>query len=467
MGRAVQAAAHRYLGRPSPWCIPEQLDRLERSGLPQEVEVSTAEGFAYYGLYPDTYAKAAAEFAAETEAARIQVIGLRTIGGTLSAVVVAELEYRGWKVDRITVRPTGHPFDRRVSLPRFDVSGWHAVVDEGPGLSGSSFGATVSGLLDGGADASKIVLFPSWNPDPSQLNNEQARRIWSMARRYVAAADVVPAGVEISGGEWRRHLLANSSWPAVQPQHERRKFLDIGNRTITRFCGLGDYGERALETASTLAERGFTAPVRGYLDGFLSLEFVEGAQVTEASPALLQRLGHYLTARRELPVIEQAQAVESLTEMIAVNCQKTGLTAPNLPCPPAVAPAQVDGRLLPHEWLSTTSGYIKTDAVDHACDHFFPGGPVDPAWDLAGAEVEFRLDSDGRDYLIACYQRQRPDAGVEERLSFYRIAYLAFRMGYAAMAAETLNGSIDARRFRTMYGSYRKRLKAALAKAAG
>jgi hypothetical protein len=467
LDRAVRGAAHLYLGRPSPCSIPLELDEIARHVLPREVEVSTAEGFAYYALHPSAYAKAAAEFAAQHDASRIQVIGLRTIGGTLSAVVAAELEHRGWTVNRVTVRPCGNPFDRRVRLPAVDAAGWHAVVDEGPGLSGSSFGAAVSELLAAGVEASKIVLFPSWNPDPGQLNNQQARQLWSATRRYVADGGAVPGGQEISGGHWRRQLLSNSAWPAVQPQHERRKFLDLEARAISRFCGLGGYGERALRAASILAEQRFGPPVKGCRDGYLRLEFMEGAQVTEASPEFLQHVARYLAARGELPVTDHAPAGESLLEMIAVNCEKAGLAAPQLQLPPEAPAVQVDGRLLPHEWLSTPNGYVKTDAIDHAADHFLPGGPVDIAWDLAGAEVEFRLNRDARDYLLARYQREKPDTGLAERLPFFRIAYLAFRMGYAAMAAETLNGSIDARRFRTMYGSYRKRLKAALAEAAG
>ena len=39
------------------------------------------------------------------------------------------------------------------------------------------------------------------------------------------------------------------------------------------------------------------------------------------------------------------------------------------------APAyELDGRMLPHEWIETSSGFLKTDAVDHFDDHFFAHG---------------------------------------------------------------------------------------------
>ncbi len=47
--------------------------------------------------------------------------------------------------------------------------------------------------------------------------------------------------------------------------------------------------------------------------------------------------------------------------------------------------------MLPHEWLLTATGYMKTDALDHHDDHFLPGCQ-NIAWDVACASVEFELD---------------------------------------------------------------------------
>ncbi len=91
----------------------------------------------------------------------------------------------------------------------------------------------------------------------------------------------------------------------------------------------------------------------------------------------------------------------SLVEMIEVNVSE-GLGSdwlsrlgdlerfrPLVANAPALA---MDGRMMPHEWLATDAGILKTDAIDHHDDHFVPG-PQDIAWDVAGFAAEFGLSS--------------------------------------------------------------------------
>lgn len=68
------------------------------------------------------------------------MIGLRSIGTSLSAVVAATLQQSGIEVlPRVTVRPTGHPFARKVEcLVVRPAAKAFIIVDEGPVLSGSS-----------------------------------------------------------------------------------------------------------------------------------------------------------------------------------------------------------------------------------------------------------------------------------------------------------------------------------------
>ena len=104
----------------------------------------------------------------------------------------------------------------------------------------------------------------------------------------------------------------------------------------------------------------------------------------------------------------------------------------------------VDGRMLPHEWIETRAGFLKTDALDHHDDHFFPACQ-DIAWDIAGAEIEFDLPPGS--------------VGDSPRLPFYRIAYAAYRFGYARMAEESLGNKPDASRFRQLAAKYEDVLK--------
>src|SRR5690606_16060997 len=120
-----------------------------------------------------------------------------------------------------------------------------AVVDEGPGISGSSFASVAETLLGLGSRAERIVLLPSWNPEPDALRSVRARLTWRRHRIYLASfesvwvdsgrlAAALPQGalLDLSAGAWRRLSgLPGAALPAVHPQHERRKYLLIAAGT--------------------------------------------------------------------------------------------------------------------------------------------------------------------------------------------------------------------------------------------
>src|SRR4051812_40168429 len=68
------------------------LGRVEAYDLPASIQISVAEGYAYYGLFPETYLEAAKEYASGLQPGRAVCLGLRSIGTSLSAVVAAALE---------------------------------------------------------------------------------------------------------------------------------------------------------------------------------------------------------------------------------------------------------------------------------------------------------------------------------------------------------------------------------------
>ena len=122
---------------------------------------------------------------------------------------------------------------------------------------------------------------------------------------------------------------------------------------------------------------------------------------------------------------------------------------------------QLDGRMQWHEWLASGDSLVKVDALHHHDDHFFPG-PSDAAWDLAGAIVELALDTGQARALIDAYEAATADRGVVARLPFFSAAYAAFRVGYAAMASESLAGTEDGRRFASVRRRYERALRRAL-----
>jgi hypothetical protein len=61
--------------------------------------------------------------------------------------------------------------------------------------------------------------------------------------------------------------------------------------------------------------------------------------------------------------------------------------------------------------------------------------------------VEMQIDDMESAAMLAEYERVSGDRLAQKALPFYRIAYPAFRAGYAAVAAETLAGTEEADRF--------------------
>jgi hypothetical protein len=402
------------------------------------LRVTVPEGYAYYGLFPETYAESAVRFHESKHPGEVVCIGIRSIGTSLSAVVAAALEQRGVRVSSFTVRPHGHPFDRRLALDpgleefwRARAQAWFAIVDEGPGLSGSSFAAVAEKLSILGIPDRHIVLFPSWTPSGDQFVSESARNRWRLYEKF--CTEPASGGcVDISAGKWRSIFYGDASeYPAVQPQHEARKFLcSYGEGTaLKKFAGLGLYGEAKLRRARLLSENGFCPRVLSLENGYLLTEFVPGQPLTPggADRELLERIAHYLAFRCERFPAGSTTPVDDLAAMIEFN---TGIRV----APPACSGRSclVDGRMLPHEWLATPTGYLKTDALDHGDNHFYPG-PTDIAWDIAGAISEFQLQEDEREFLIDCYVTRSADRNIRERLPFFTAAYLAFRTGYAAL----------------------------------
>ncbi len=458
--RASLAAAHVFCGDPWRTRVLAALDAVKSLGLPPGIATGVAEGYAWYGLYPETYIEAARRYARTVRPRRAVVLGVRNIGASLSAVVAATLENLGCRVESFTVRPRGHPYDRRLALaPVFEsrlrqLADRHfVVVDEGPGLSGSSLTSVANTLSMLGIPDARIALFPSWNPSGDTFVSEAARERWRRHEKFCASFEETmppPGTLDVSAGNWRRLLLPDESrWPAVQPQHERRKFLE--GDVLLKFAGLGSYGPPRLDRARRLADAGFCPPALGLDNGFLRTAFVPGRplSVEDVTAELLETIARYLAHLRSNFVSARPVPFEELREMIYVN---TGHDVPEslrgLVCDaPTVA---IDGRMLPHEWILTGNGYLKTDAVDHHDDHFFPGCQ-DIAWDIAGTAVEFGIDAAP---LAGEYALLAGDRTIARRLPFYLRAYAAWRFGYVTLARAAIAGTDDAARFERLAARY-------------
>jgi hypothetical protein len=235
--------------------------------------------------------------------------------------------------------------------------------------------------------------------------------------------------------------------------------------------GLGGAGQGKLERALALADTGFGSAPIALAHGFLVQRFEPGVPVgLEPPPAeLLETMARYLAWVRsgypapeappaELRTMMETNVSEGLGEAARAQLARRLETVGT----PTEAPTWLDGRMLPHEWLRTPAGYRKSDAVDHHDDHFFPG-PQDIAWDVAGTCLELGLERDARRGFIERYRRTSGDARVAARLPFHALAYLAFRLGYATLASESLGATPDGVRFHGQAERYRRLLRRELA----
>jgi hypothetical protein len=452
--------------------------------------VKPAEGFAQYGLYPEQYALAGTRVARTFEPARLACLGIRSIGLPLAHVVSAGARMAGVTTTVVSVRPRGHPFDRTASLGpllRDQLTSFApdlvAVVDEGPGLSGSSFASAVDALVEAGVDVGRIVLIASWNAPESALRSSRGRAVWrTHAKVVVALEEAAPdlpgsrprlSTVDLSAGGWRVRLLPPDRWPAVQPQHERTKFLvdEGGGKTVLRFAGLGHHGRRAMERAAILADSGFGAVPLGLDRGFLALEWLEGTPLLPAAPvegSLSDRVADYLAFIKRRFGSDRPDDLVELEAMIDTNLSEDRPVAGEAPPvvhrvgTATVEPCErcaIDGRLFRHEWVRSGGRILKVDALDHHADDFFPGCR-DIAWDVAAAIIELELGDQEAAALVERYRQTSGDREIVRRIDFYRLAYVAWRIGYATLAAETLGASEDGGRFRADLTKYRRLLAA-------
>jgi hypothetical protein len=425
---------------------------------PAQLHLSVHEGFAYYALHPlkvvDLLRDVLSGLAPDVPVA---VLGIRSIGVTLSAVLMAALTQRGYAADRMTVRPTGHPYDRKLTLDRQQVAWIEAhrgaefmVIDEGPGLSGSSFLAVAEGLVSAGVPQEKILLIGSRQPDVAQLRSPNAVERWSRFRfACLASHPYCPEGaaIAIGGGAWRQEFLADcSDPPSCWTQLEMAKLLSADRKLFYKFEGFGHFGGDIGKRASALAAAGLGPEYLGNESGFGIYRVRPGRRLTvrDLSPLLLRHLAAYCAFRMREFKADDSQP-SAIDEMARWNWS---LEFGESGDAPEFGPVEVehriycDAHMMPHEWLELPDGrLLKLDGASHGDDHFFPG-PCDIAWDLAGTIVEWKLNGPEAEQFLEEYRSLSGD-DARRRLPPYLRAYVSFRLGWCKMAALASAGCFD------------------------
>jgi hypothetical protein len=442
------------------------LDTARELPVLKQLSISIPEGFAYYALHPLAYADVMEEIPA---CESLLVVGIRSIGTTLSAIVAASVRARGLKVERITVRPQGHPYNRSAKFTSEQMiavekavscGASFVVIDEGPGLSGSSFLAVAEALERAGAPAEKIMLVSGHAPNVDALWANDAARRWQRFRCVPVANEVrrPDHAIEfIGGGQWRSRLIGNDSeWPASWPSFERLKYLSPAardERRMFKFAGLGHYGEVVFERERKIAAAGFGPMPRAESDGFVSYPWIEGRPLSanDLSSEILIRLAEYCAFRLRVFAAELSD-LDALQQMASHNLRELGLDCTVELC--LKHPVIADGKMQPHEWLLSGEGkLLKTDSGSHGDDHFFPGA-TDIAWDLAGAIVEWQINDEQIAEFIETYHRASGD-DASARIDGFIGAYAVFRLAYCLMAANAMTGSDEQPRLHRAANGYR------------
>jgi hypothetical protein len=440
---------------------------LRQVDCPATVQISPPEGFCFYALHPFDFVECARNLSLPASG-EVLVIGIRSMGTTLSAIVRAAVVQRlGQEVlaRRITVRPEGHPYDRTLNLKDEQCktildynrrSALFFVVDEGPGLSGSSFLSVGDALTALGVSTDRIRFICSRHADPDALVAKDAATRWRNFNSVVASptrhapnSDVIP----ISGGHWRSRVLADAkygstkyrdpeNWPAVWGQLSPAKYLSTDGAVVFKYEGLGRYGAAVGKRTQIVAEAGYTVPSSVSRNGFAAYPWANGKLLSadDVSSELLRKIAEYIAFRSRAFKVEGSESA-TLEEMARFNFELLVGREMNLNFQLAVnRPVIADARMMPHEWMRVDTGQLlKLDCAAHGDDHFLPG-PVDIAWDLAGSILEWQLSDEARDFFLECYEQVSGDR-PRPRLQNYLIAYSAFQAGYGEMAASALGVS--------------------------
>jgi len=482
----------------APMLPRECLSLLNQFARTGPVRLRSPEGYAFYALYPEAYIEAARRSGLGSDTV---VIGIRSIGTGLAALVAAALGAR----PAITLRPIGHPYQRRVAIGEQlearlveDKTAAFAIVDEGPGLSGSSFGATLDWLEAHGIARERCHVFPSHTGDPGPQASAGHRASWAQVQRHVVTfedlllrpskpqqrleswVETVTGPLtgpleEISGGAWRaKHYANKRDWPPADPMRERRKFLarTRNGAWLVKFAGLGAQGERKLALNCQIAAAGYTPQAAGLVHGFLIEPWIEGHPLDIADfdrGRVLARLAGYLGLRARLPASGSGASLRDLFVMAVQNTREAlgeeaalqleGALGDPARLQPTLRPVVSDNRLHLWEWLVTPNGrLIKTDALDHCSAHDLVGCQ-DIAWDVAGAGVEFDLSEHERARLVEALARTAGRHVDAELLRVLEPCYLAFQIGLWTFAGAAATDADESGRVARQLQRYRERLQ--------
>ncbi|MEZ0313437.1 MAG: hypothetical protein ACAI38_16825 [Myxococcota bacterium] len=473
---------------------------------PKHAILKIPEGFAYNSLYPEQYCAATWAFIGARKArltGSVLVVGVRSIGTTLSAIVAAALDCAGIDNHRMTVRPSGSPTSRELVLDKNVLAGAsHAiVVDEGPWTSGSSMAAVGFALERLGLPREAIAFLPSHRNGPGPKASPDVRAMWNEVAIFS-----VPVTAPIFGGRTLRehlnHELANTLGVRAEllPDEDWRRLAydDPGDwppsrgrfatsryrvRTTSGSLALEFGGTATIDGQSMVAQAlaaceqrtfgGFAPAPIGMVAGYLARPWLEGTALrpSDVDAKLLSSLSHYVSAMAGLPLDSAALAAAQLrradwasrhlADALGDSAAKraAAYVEAGSVLPPAWARAAFDYDLAPRCWMRTSEGAIaRVGSAATAHGHTVVG--VQPVlWDVASLLVEWDLGRKEARAVVA-----EVEAGLggtrlpRPALRAFMLAYIAFKLGELAACQAEADDAAELSRIHDAIGGYCKQV---------
>ena len=414
----------------------------------------------------------------------ILVLGLRTAGSYFAPVVTACLRADGYEdVDAVTIHPKkGVTPAEAARLARCAKRGGLVVMVDEPLDTGVTLARAIGMLRRAGIAASNAVAL---------LPVHATRRDWTAEFERLAISDVRVLRLEPEEWHKRRLLAPDAVEPLLRQYFQRRGYLaarvvesaaadefaaqlergagasfggrlkrvyevrlsDSSGRGETRYVLAKSVGWGWLAYHAFIAADGlspFLPPVLGLRDGILYTEWLPQPRRGVPDPdrdSVIRTVASYVAVRARSLRLESDPSAdlsrrryhEGLEMLGGVLSRAYGsraaaaLKAARIRhelsrhgCP---APALIDGRMRPEEWITGAGALLKTDFEHHGLGKS-ELNVTDPAYDLADAILGFGLSADEEQLLIERYVKESEDEGVEERLFLNKIL-----AGSAAMSA--------------------------------
>jgi hypothetical protein len=459
------------------------------------------EGFAYNGLFPEQYCAAAWAWIAKWRQrvkGTVLIIGVRSAGTTLSAIVSAALESAGMTTERITVRPLGPSFARELTLEPSVIKDVSAaiVVDEGPGLSGSSLAAVGLALEKAGLSRHAMAFICAHDRGPGPKAGNEVRAFWKTITTFsmpvtspifagrslhdhLANELTKTMGVSVEplpDDDWRKLAYVDPrDWPPSPNEllSPRYRVRTPTGAIALEFGGLATIDGRtmAAQAIAQYEQRTFAgyapAPI-GIVAGYVARHWLEGValRARDIEPALLVSLSHYLTAMAGAPLdtatLAAAQltraswAYQNLAEALGDSAAQraAAYVEAGSVLPLSWTRAAFEYDLAPQHWMRTRDGAIaKIGGPGHARGSTVVG--VQPVlWDVVSLLVEWNLGRSDARAVVGAIERELGASLPRPALRAFMLAYIAFKIGELHLGREGARDAAEADRYAQAIAAY-------------